>query len=107
MVELSQSVEAAIKKTFREPDRHAVAELLLHDMANNLPMMSGRTDPASFDRVRMAALKFSNGQMDALYKGIDLAKRDWRDLLVAAGFGQLDAHAMWYQSLLCSKADDR
>jgi hypothetical protein len=102
MVELSDSIVTVIDKTFREADRHSVSELLRHESADNLPFMGGIADPARFDRVRMAALRLSNGNLEKLHEALALGKRDWRDLLVSAGFGQLDAHLEWYQSILIS-----
>jgi hypothetical protein len=42
-------------------------------------------------------LKLSGGALNALQRPIDLAKIDWRDVLVAAGFGSdLSAHKSWW-----------
>ena len=37
------------------------------------------------DRVEHAALQLGGGEVTRLRKAVDLALRDWRDLLVAAG----------------------
>ncbi len=37
------------------------------------------------DRVERAALVFAGGDLDRLRSAVDLALRDWRDLLVAVG----------------------
>jgi hypothetical protein len=39
------------------------------------------------ERVRFAVLKLSGGDLEKLRKAIKLAQTDWRDLLMAAGFG--------------------
>jgi hypothetical protein len=45
-------------------------------------------------------LKISNGDQDKLLEAVLLAKRDWRDVLVWAGFANdLDAHAQWAKDL--------
>jgi hypothetical protein len=44
------------------------------------------------ERIRAAALKISRGSLDRLALATSLAKSDWRDLLMAADFGE-DAHA--------------
>lgn len=100
MVELSQSVASAIQLTFREADWNIVSDLLEREHADNLPMMRGIHDPARYDRGRMALLKLSAGNLDSLHKAVVLGKRDWRDLLMAADFGQLNAHLDWYRSIL-------
>jgi hypothetical protein len=54
-----------------------------------------RTQPAvqnasevALERFQFAALKLSDGNLDKLNRAVDLANRDWRDLLMAAGFGE-------------------
>jgi hypothetical protein len=37
------------------------------------------------DRVELAALAFAGGDVSRLHDAVDLALRDWRDLLVAVG----------------------
>ena len=46
----------------------------------------------SLERLRYAALKLSGGRLDALREAVELARIDWRDLLMGAGFGY-DVHA--------------
>ncbi len=49
-----------------------------------------------FERFRFAALRLSNGDLRKLEQAVELAKRDWRDLLMAAGFGEdVTAHERW------------
>jgi hypothetical protein len=48
------------------------------------------------DRLRFAALKLSGGNYRKLVEAVELAKIDWRDLLMAAGFGyDVRAHEDW------------
>jgi len=48
------------------------------------------------ERIWFAALKLANGDFSRLKSAVDLAKADWRDLLMAAGFGaNLNAHTIW------------
>jgi hypothetical protein len=52
--------------------------------------------PDGLERVRFAALKLSEGNMEKLHRAVKLAKADWRDLLVAAGFADsVHAHKHW------------
>jgi hypothetical protein len=54
-------------------------------------------NPASIERIRFAVLKLSAGDLKALQRAIDLAKIDWRDVLVAAGFcSDVTAHKSWW-----------
>ena len=62
---------------------------------DNLPG-SGLDTPESLDRIRFAALKISGGDLDRLTQAVELAQADWRDLLMAAGFGHdTSAHRAW------------
>ena len=70
---------------FRPEDRTEAARLLFEECGNNLPFLEDR-DEQGLERFQFAALKLSGGELDDLRKAIDLAKIDWRDLLVAAGF---------------------
>jgi len=82
------------------PSTHqaAVAELLESQCGNNLPFLANET-PESLERVRFAGLKLSDGHFAKLRDAVKLANRDWRDLLVAAGFANsLDAHKRWTPS---------
>lgn len=48
------------------------------------------------ERVMLAAIKSSNGNLDELCNAIDLAHLDFRDLLVNAGFAHdPEAHLHW------------
>lgn len=52
--------------------------------------------PESLDRLRLAALRVSGGSIDGLGDALEIAAQDWRDLLVAAGFGgDASAHLHW------------
>jgi hypothetical protein len=90
--------EATLKKVraLFPPELHAEVTTLLRDeCGNNLPFLQS-LDEDSLDRFRFAALKLSQGDLDKLRKAVVLAKKDWRDLLVAAGFANsLDAHRSW------------
>jgi len=78
------------------PDTRELAELMLTvDCGNNLPFHESH-DAKSLERVRFAALKVSEGELGKLEAAIKLAQIDWRDLLVAAGFGHdVEAHLKW------------
>ncbi len=53
------------------------------------------------ERIIFAVLKFSCEAKGGVEVAIELANTDWRDLLMVAGFGEdLNAHQMWYQSIV-------
>lgn len=71
--------------------------LLETECADNLPLLMAPVTPASLERIRFAALRMSEGDLDKLRYAVGLAKRDWRDVLVAGGFGRIvHAHEEWH-----------
>ncbi|MEM9414472.1 MAG: hypothetical protein AAGA29_03205 [Planctomycetota bacterium] len=77
-------------------ERDQAADLLVHQCGQNLPFF-GDAHPEDLDRYLLAALKVSQGNMDFLIAAVELAKADWRDLLMSAGFGHdVSAHMHWY-----------
>jgi len=54
------------------------------------------TSEDAIERIQLAVLKLSNGEVDKFLAAAELAQLDWRDVLVAAGFGNdLEAHTKW------------
>jgi len=82
---------------FPPETRAEAADLLLHQCGNNLPFHE-KSDEFKLERVRFAALKLSGGEIERPKEAIKLAKNDRRDLIVAVGFGGLDAHRQWFPS---------
>jgi hypothetical protein len=71
------------------------AKALLHEQCgNNLPGL-GNADEPYIERFRFAALKYSDGNFSKLEDAVRLAQKDWRDLLMAVGFGDPKAHLNW------------
>jgi hypothetical protein len=80
---------------FGHRHREEAARLLVEECGNNLPS-SEKLDAYGLERCRFAALKLSGGRLDHLRDAVQLAKIDWRDLLMAAGFGEdVRAHERW------------
>lgn len=95
---LSNATEHRLAATFESGDRALLSTLLIEDCGNNLPFLENN-DSQGLERVRFAVLKLSAGDLNALQRAIDLAKQDWRDLLVTAGFGDNPkAHESWWPS---------
>jgi len=58
--------------------------------------------PEQMERIRFAVVRLGSASPEALAKAVKLAQRDWRDLLMAAGFGEnLEAHNKWYSHVAC------
>lgn len=96
MVPLSLETWVRVEALFAPEDRGLVKQLLEEECANNLPFCE-RLNENGLERIRFAVLKLSAGDLTALGSEIDQAKRDWRDTLMAAGFGlDLTAHQRWF-----------
>jgi hypothetical protein len=76
------------------PDEaEAVGRILAEQRGRNLPFCQD-SDEYQLERVRFATLKMFE-------KAVDMAKQDWRDELVWAGFAQtLTAHVEWAAEML-------
>ena len=87
---MSEKTKQAVQVLF--PDRvDEVCDLLLHHLDNE--PSPGAADER--ERIRLAALKVSEGKMDKLKAALALAKKDFRDILMWADFGDPMAHARW------------
>jgi hypothetical protein len=95
MAVLSEATWERVRQLFPPEQHEAVARILETECGNNLPFSEKETS-CGLERLRFAALKLSKGNMENLCRAVNLAKRDWRDLLVAAGFAHsVDAHKHW------------
>jgi hypothetical protein len=92
---LSPKTVEHIDSLFQPGCREEVVELLIHECGTNLPFLQ-KSDEFELERVRFSALKLSGGDLEKLREAIELAKTDWRDLLMSAGFGHdVNAHKAW------------
>jgi len=89
---LTAGIRQRITMLFGPNDIELVSSLLTDECGPNL------TEHLELlERIRVAILKLSHGDLDALGRAINLAKRDLRDALVAAGFADdIKAHESWW-----------
>lgn len=94
-VPLTPAVWSKLEEVFPPENWEQAALLIQHKCGNNLPLMrSGQPD--TYDRIRFAVVKLSKGSLEALEEAIGAAQVDWRDVLLAAGFGyDCHAHLQW------------
>ena len=101
MQDLTEKTWKIIERLFPN-DKETVGLLMLTDCGTNLPFCQKSTS-AELERVRFAVLKLSAGNMGKLLEAVAIAKSDWRDVLVAAGFADSIAqHQKWASTLLSS-----
>ena len=101
MLALSQKTERLLALWFSDDKKRIQARAkLAHECGNNIPSCE-TSRPEQMDRIRFAAIKLSDGDLEKLDRAIALAKTDWRDLLMAADFGQdIDQHNKWYVNVV-------
>jgi len=93
---LTDATVNRVDTMFPLADQHLVCALLIQECGDNLPL-STTASSAAIERIRFAVLKLSAGDLNELQRAIDLAQTDWRDVLVAAGFGDdTTAHHSWW-----------
>jgi|SRR6266850_838736 len=97
MTPLTESVCKKIDALFPPESREAARKLIAEKCGAELPLSNHMGPEASgFDRIRFAVLKLSRGDLIALKREIEGAHCDWRDTLMAAGFGEdIHAHLRW------------
>jgi hypothetical protein len=95
-VALSSGTEERLAAVFpAAADRDQARSLLEKECAEDLPLWSDASGKG-LERVRFAVLKLSGGSLESLVEALRLARADWRDALVAAGFADdPDAHLAW------------
>ena len=97
---LSSFTRARLSLVFKERDRAEAFRVLAEECGRNLPFCENVT-PEGLERLHFAALKISGGTLQGLRQAVDLAQSDWRDLLLAAGFGfSTTAHLDWTPSIV-------
>jgi hypothetical protein len=97
---LSPLTKQLVEILFNPKDALEAAQWLEDECGNSLPFCKDY-DEHKMERIRFAALKLSQGNLTKLLKAIDMARRDWRDVLVAADFAnRFEAHETWAKEIL-------
>lgn len=95
MIPLSRRTAGLVTQIFEPGDAEKAARLLETECAETLPLVHS-PNPEGLERIRFAALRTCEGDLETLKAMVVLAQTDWRDLLMAAGFGEsIDAHNQW------------
>ena len=89
-MDLTPRIQRRIEAMFAESERRTVSELLMRDCAENLYSGQGN------ERIQAAVLKLADGSLEWLRYHVYRAQVDWRDVLMAARFGNdVNAHNTW------------
>jgi hypothetical protein len=94
---LTPLLRAKLARLFA-PEQLAEATALLEtECGISLPFGDTMGEQA-LERIRCAVLKLSEGSLGKMRKAVRIANVDWRDVLVAAGFGhRVLAHLEWLE----------
>ena len=94
MPPLQQTTLQRIALLFAPAEQQEVADVLESQCGSGLP---GCKWIGEIERVRIAVLRISKGDSAKLHTAIELATRDYRDVLMCAGFGEdILAHLKWW-----------
>jgi hypothetical protein len=94
-IPVTDLVRERVDDLFRVEDRQEAIAILEQHFGFSLPLIPG-TKPETYNPVRCAALRVSDGNLECLKKLITQAHHDWRDLLQDAGFAwDTEAHKNW------------
>jgi hypothetical protein len=99
MSELSPNTEYLIHALYKSREAKEIGDILEIDCGTESLGCDGWT-PVQMERIRFAVLKLAIESDSGLDAALNLVSRDWRDLLMSAGFGDdLNAHVKWFESV--------
>lgn len=104
MIELSEDTTTLVDFLFVNPSvNEKMKEKLRKDCLENIPFCEN-SNPKEMERIRFAILKLTSEQMNST-DWFELARCDWRDLFMVAGFGHdIHAHEKWKEEVLTSRS---
>jgi hypothetical protein len=95
MIPLSDETRIRLEALFPKEEQSAAAKLIIEECGDGLPLTEWAKEDF-WNRIRFAVLKLSSGDLKKLKQAVEGANRDWRDTLMAAGFGyDVNAHRSW------------
>lgn len=95
---LPHNVMWAIENLFTPDERETITDMMIEEC--NAEKIYNSNE-AEVERIQLAVLKLSDGDADRFLAAIGLAQIDWRDVLVAAGFGyDVEAHLKWADEIV-------
>jgi hypothetical protein len=111
-VALTEAVSGKVRLMFPSEQQPEAVRLLEKECGRNLPFYED-AGPQKLERVRLAVLKLSRGNLDELRNQLDVARVDWRDVLLlaetpeAVEFGLLNVGKLDPQSRAALEARDK
>ena len=94
---LRSNLLTAITNLFTPDEYETITKILIEECNADKIHVSSEID---VERIQLAVLNLSEGDTDKFLAAAQLAQLDWRDVLVAAGFGNdLEAHLKWIDKI--------
>ena len=101
-MELTRDTEKVVDSLFECDEAKTLKDRLKEELSGDLPLTAFST-PESRERVWLAVIKKCNETLNPWDTWFELAKLDWRDILMAADFGHdTTAHIRWKRKVLTS-----
>ncbi|MBI2429396.1 MAG: hypothetical protein HYV29_11495 [Ignavibacteriales bacterium] len=95
---MSPRILHIISHLFHKNSHQKVIELLEKECGHTQLRTNG--NEGGLERIHFAVLKLSEGNIEKLKHETKEATIDWRDVLMAAGFGcDVAAHGRWYEEI--------
>jgi hypothetical protein len=91
---LTPRLAARLTALFSSEERSFAEQWLVSEIDEDIPGGIS-SSMVLLERIRAAAMKCSGGSLTQLASVTSLARQDWRDLLMAADFGNTRAHEEW------------
>ena len=103
MSELSQNTKSIVHALYKSREALEVCDILENECGTEALSCDGWS-PTQMERIRFAVIQLAKENSMSLDSAIELAQKDWRDLLMVAGFGnELNAHNEWAAKMLTNK----
>lgn len=100
MSELSTNTKQLVYALCQSREALEICEILENECGTEALPCEGWS-PSQMERIRFSVLKLAKENIMSLDSAVALAKKDWRDLLVLAGFStDVIAHEKWANSKL-------
>jgi hypothetical protein len=84
---ITPKTEKRLALLFAPAEQERARNTLVEECGTNIPGWNA----AGLERLRFAVLRLSDGRLDRLQAAVNNAKRDFRDVLMAADFGEPDS----------------
>ena len=96
---LSQRTLQAIEILYPLTEREVVREILESECSKTKLGCAGWST-SQMERIWFAVLKLGSEAPGTFLDAVELARTDWRDLLMAANFGEdINLHKKWWQDI--------